>query len=127
MTAFILIAAIIVIIINSNKAGQSVSEINMMQMHGMSPIKSEEQFIFEMVFHHQEAIDSSRIIQKSTENEELKKLANNIITKQKQEIIMMDEWKINWYGYGNYQVSYMEMMPNLDKYLGDLKDKVFLQ
>ncbi len=63
--------------------------------HG-SMITSEEVFVVNMIPHHQEAVDTARLILAKGENPELKKLAQNIITAQEKEIAMMNQWKTQW-------------------------------
>ena len=76
-------------------------------------ITSEEQFIAEMIPHHQEAVDTSRLVGGSTSNEEIRDLANRIITAQEQEIAMMQGWLAAWYPQSQYQSSYEPMMGDL--------------
>lgn len=99
---------------------------NVISGHG-AIVQSEEQFIFEMIPHHQEAVDTAMIVFEKTENAELKKLAENIINAQTREIEMMDGWKSNWYPDSNYNVNYISMMPPLKSLSGDDLDKSFLQ
>ena len=56
-------------------------------------ILTEEQFIFEMIPHHQEAIDTSKIINQKTDNPKLKQLTQEIIDAQQKEILVMEDWK----------------------------------
>jgi uncharacterized protein (DUF305 family) len=68
----------------------------MMQMnHGN--VVSEEQFIRDMIPHHQEAVDTSKIIVAKSTNPALVKLAQNIIDAQTTEIAMMNGWLKTWY------------------------------
>jgi uncharacterized protein (DUF305 family) len=89
-------------------------------------VQSEETFITDMIPHHQEAVDSSKIIL-STENEELKELANNIISAQEQEIEMMNNWLEEWYPSSTYTATYHAMMPNLNALSGNSRDKAYLE
>ena len=50
---------------------------------------SEEEFIAEMIPHHQEAIDTSRIISTLTQNTGLANIAEKILSGQTQEVSMM--------------------------------------
>lgn len=52
-------------------------------------VTSEFDFISLMIPHHQEAVDTSRIINKNTSNEKLKKLTQDIVDAQNKEIAMM--------------------------------------
>ena len=72
-------------------------------------VTSEEAFIVNMIPHHQEAVDTARIIITKSENVELKKLAQEIITAQEKEITMMKKWVYDW-GYSAITPSYVNMM-----------------
>lgn len=95
-------------------------------MHNMM-INSEEEFIFEMVPHHQEAVDTAKEILAKTENPELKKLAQNIVNTQTEEISMMEGWKRQWYSDSKYRPSYIRMMPPLGAFSGGDADTAFMQ
>lgn len=88
-------------------------------------VSSEEEFIFEMVPHHQEAVDTARFINEQAENEELRVLTQHIIDKQTQEIAMLNQWKNQWYPHSKYVSYYKPMMPNL-AFVSD-PDKAFLE
>lgn len=90
-------------------------------------ITSEEQFVFEMIPHHQEAVDSANIIFSETDNKELKKLTGNIIIAQTGEIEMLEKWKREWYGRSKYKVDYVKSMPNLEKLSGKEREKAFIE
>ncbi len=89
-------------------------------------ITSEEQFIFEMVPHHQEAVDTSQIVAAKTENEQLRTLAQAIVQAQTSEISMMNQWKQDWFAESDYVPHYIPMMPQLESLSGDKLDKAFL-
>ncbi len=55
-------------------------------------------FIEGMIPHHQGAIDMAREAQKSAKHEEIKRMADAIISTQQQEIDQMNQWMKNW-GY----------------------------
>jgi len=54
-------------------------------------------FITLMIEHHQGAIDMANLVLSNSEKEELKDLANDIITAQTKEIEMMKSWLDSWY------------------------------
>jgi uncharacterized protein (DUF305 family) len=58
-----------------------------MMHHG--DVKSEEQFIIDMIPHHQEAVDTSNQILARSTNEDVKKLAQGIVDAQTKEISTM--------------------------------------
>lgn len=94
--------------------------------HMMAPVTSEEQFVVEMIPHHQEAVDTSLIVEASTENEELRTLTREIIDAQEAEIAMMEEWVEQWHN-GGYEPEYMNMMGDLEAVTGDERDVLYLE
>ena len=55
-------------------------------------------FIDEMIGHHQGAIRMGRAVREQTEDEELRSLANAIVSAQSEEINRMNRWRAAWYG-----------------------------
>lgn len=55
-------------------------------------------FINAMIPHHQGAIDMAQQVLEKSNRSEVKKLAQNIITSQQQEIAQMEQWQKEWYG-----------------------------
>jgi uncharacterized protein (DUF305 family) len=78
-----------------------------MQMGGMtgepdvlasvSAAEFDREFITEMIPHHEMAIMMAQMLQASTGRAEMKRLAENIITSQSDEIKMMRNWLAAWY------------------------------
>lgn len=103
---------------------------DMMQDHGMmmmdhaSMVTSEEAFVVNMIPHHQEAVDTARLVVEKGNNPELKKLAQNIITAQEKEIAMMNVW-VKASGYTT-KPAYQNMMGDGTKLTGDELDTWFL-
>jgi uncharacterized protein (DUF305 family) len=54
-------------------------------------------FIDEMIVHHEGAIDMARAILETTERDELRKMAGEIIVVQETEIQQMREWRAEWF------------------------------
>ena len=54
-------------------------------------------FITLMIDHHQGAIDMAELVLSNSEKDELKNLANDIISAQTKEIQMMNGWLNSWY------------------------------
>ena len=54
-------------------------------------------FITLMIDHHQGAIDMAELVLSNSDKEELKELANDIISAQTKEIEMMKGWLDSWY------------------------------
>jgi uncharacterized protein (DUF305 family) len=89
-------------------------------------ITSEEAFIAEMIPHHQEAVDSSRLMLDS-ENPAVRELAQSIISAQESEIAMMRSWMQEWYPDSAYMSTYSNMMPDLSTVQGEAKDREYLK
>lgn len=97
---------------------------DMMMMHN---VNSEEEFIVNMIPHHQEAVDTAKIIVAQSTNSELKQLAQNIIDAQTKEISMMQWWLKDWYPNSTLKSNYQNMMPELEALTGSALDSSFLQ
>ncbi|TVR73998.1 MAG: DUF305 domain-containing protein [Sphaerobacteraceae bacterium] len=54
-------------------------------------------FIDEMIIHHEGAIDMARAILDTTERDELREMAEEIIEAQEEEIQQMREWRAEWF------------------------------
>lgn len=54
-------------------------------------------FLSEMIVHHQGAIDMANAALKNAKHQEIKDLANAIISAQTKEINQMKEWRTTWY------------------------------
>lgn len=90
-------------------------------------IISEEQFIAEMIPHHQEAVDTSKVILAKSNNNDLKNLAEEIVDAQTREIEMLNSWKKEFYPNSIYQSIYLPMMPNLQDLKSPELDNTFIQ
>lgn len=97
---------------------------NNMMMHD---IENEEEFIINMIPHHQEAVDTAQIVVAQSTNSDLKKLAQNIIDAQTREITMMNGWLQQRYPNSTIKSNYQNMMPELTTLTGDALDTAFLQ
>lgn len=108
---------------------KSAGTSGMMQDHGMmmdhgGMINSEEGFVINMIPHHQEAVDTAKLVVAKGDSLELKKLAQNIINAQEKEINMMKDWvKISNY---TAKPSYENMMGDGTKLSGAELDQWFL-
>lgn len=99
-------------------------DMNNMDWMEHATIISEEQFIAEMIPHHQEAVDTAKIIVSRGENTILKKIAQAIVDGQSSEINMLKWWMSSWYPSSTYNATYQSMMRPLDKVSGhDLEDQ----
>jgi uncharacterized protein (DUF305 family) len=55
-------------------------------------------FIENMIPHHQDAVDMAKLALEQAKTNEVKTLAQNIITNQQEEIIIMEAWYKTWFG-----------------------------
>ncbi len=88
-------------------------------------IANDREFLEHMIPHHQEAVDSSRIVAGRTQNTQVKQLAETIVAAQTKEIGEMKEWYKSWYGteYG-VASSYKAMMSSYESTpLEDIDDQ----
>jgi uncharacterized protein (DUF305 family) len=89
---------------------------------------NERSFLEHMIPHHQEAVDTAKIILERGENAELKKLAGEIITAQEKEITDMKSWYQKWYGQPYVaQDAYTPMMRDLSALTGSELDRAFIE
>jgi hypothetical protein len=77
-------------------------DMSMNDMAGMLVGKTgdafDEAFIVGMIPHHQGAIDMAKLAQKNAKHQEIKNMANAIISAQQKEIDQMNQWLKDW-GY----------------------------
>lgn len=57
-------------------------------------------FLAEMIIHHEGAVEMAELARTNASHQEIKNLAEAIITAQNKEIADMQEWQKNWYGAG---------------------------
>ena len=74
-----------------------------MAMSGMTNILSsktgdefDKAFMEQMIIHHQGAIDMAKLAQVNAKHDEIKNLANDILSTQSKEIDMMQTWQGQW-------------------------------
>jgi uncharacterized protein (DUF305 family) len=89
----------------NTESGQLSSDHGAMTMDDMSnAIKGktgdefDKAFLSEMIVHHQGAIDMAMLAQSRAKHDEIKKLADAILSAQSQEIDKMQAWQTDW-GY----------------------------
>jgi len=78
--------------------------------HGVHAVTSEAAFMAAMIPHHQEAVDSAAELLAITEREEVRDLAEAIVTVQADEIAHMRAWLAAWYPDGPAAAPYEPMM-----------------
>lgn len=93
---------------HSNTSSQGMMDDADMSMSDMtSSLKNktgddfDKAFISEMIAHHQGAIDMANLAKQNAKHDEIKNLANDIVTAQTKEITEMKSWQTNW----NYSTS----------------------
>jgi uncharacterized protein (DUF305 family) len=92
-------------------------------------VSSEQEFIEEMIPHHQEAVDTAKeVIARGGTTPAIKQLVENIVVAQEAEIAKMKQWYKDWYGklYTD-NGEYAPMMRELKNLSGAELDRVFLE
>lgn len=74
-------------------------------LQGKSGDAFDEAFLSGMIAHHQGAIDMAKLVQANAKHDELKAMANDILSAQSKEITQMQTWQKQW-GYANTQQSH---------------------
>lgn len=86
----------------TNKGMMNDKDMSMSDMTSSLKNKSgddfDKAFISEMITHHQGAIDMANLAKLNAKHDEIKKLADNIVTAQNKEIGEMKSWQTQW-GY----------------------------
>lgn len=81
---------------------EGAKEMSMSQMsENLSRLRGDEfdkEFIRLMIEHHQGAIDMAELVLTNTQREELRQIANDIISTQSKEIGLMQDWMKEWFG-----------------------------
>ena len=89
-------------------------------------VRSEAEFLVEMVAHHEEAIDAAGELARS-ERPEMRELGRSIVEGQTAEVEQMRGWLEEWYPGTSTSADYEPMMRDLAGLTGDELDQVFLQ
>ena len=98
-------------------------------MHGVGMhvlVRSEAQFLVEMVAHHEEAIDAAGELARS-DRPEMRELGRSIVEGQTAEVEQMRAWLAEWYPDRSTGADYEPMMRDLEDLTGDELDRVFLE
>lgn len=83
---------------NNDMMGMHDSMAGMMQgLENKTGDEFDKAFISGMILHHQGAIDMAESAVKNAKHQEIKDLANAIISTQTKEINQMKEWQQTWY------------------------------
>ncbi len=85
-----------------NKPEDSNGSMTMSQMSeelkGKTGDEFDQAFISSMIEHHQGAINMANLAKENAKHDEIKKLADDILSAQSKEIDMMQTWQTDW-GY----------------------------
>lgn len=99
-----------------NNSGHDMMDGNDMSMSdmtanlkGKSGDDFDKAFISNMITHHQGAVDMANLAKQNAKHDDIKNLANTIITTQTNEINKMKSWQQQW-GYGSSNDSNMHDM-----------------
>ncbi len=94
----------------------------------MAEVESEAQFLAQMIPHHQEAIDTAKVLLDGTEREEMREFARGIISSQQAEADDMTGWLEQWHPDEPEFSDYEPMMdPDLADMTGDELDQTFIE
>lgn len=67
-------------------------------LEGKTGDEFDRAFVSGMIVHHQGAVEMAKAALKNAKRQEIKNLANEIISAQTKEIEMMNGWQKDWYG-----------------------------
>ncbi len=96
-------------------------------MHSMRA-RSDEEFIMNMIPHHQEAVDTSAYVLTRTNNPELRTFLQGVVSVQSQEIAQMKDWHKAWFKTEYEDLRhYMPMMGDMSAYTGQQLDVAYIQ
>jgi uncharacterized protein (DUF305 family) len=95
---------------------------------GVMPMQmtSEFDYLSQMIPHHQEAIDTAKMVLERSDRPEMKEFAQAIVEVQSAEIEQMQTWLDEWYPEQSSTLSYTPMMRDLSQ-LRDELDQAFLE
>ena len=74
-------------------------------LQGKSGDAFDEAFLSGMIAHHQGAIDMAKLVQSNAKHDELKAMAQDILSAQSKEITQMQAWQMQW-GYAKTEQSH---------------------
>lgn len=70
----------------------------MMGLDGKTGDEFDKAFLSEMIVHHEGAVEMAQAALVSARHDEIKQMANEIISAQTREIQQMKDWQKSWYG-----------------------------
>jgi len=81
---------------NSMSMSEMMSSMNA-ELRGKTGDEFDQAFLAEMIVHHQGAVEMAVLALTNAKHQEIKDLADAIISAQNTEISKMKEWQKNWY------------------------------
>ena len=87
---------------------------------------SEQEYLAEMVAHHQEAIDAARELRRS-DRAVMRRFGERIVEAQSAQVAQMESWLAQWYPDDPTDVDYEPMMRDLTGLSGERLDRTFLE
>ena len=87
---------------------------------------SEQEYLAEMVAHHNEAIVAARELRRS-DRAVMRRFGERIVATQSAQVAQMESWLAEWYSDDSTDVDYEAMMRDLTGRSGDRLDRTFLE
>lgn len=87
---------------------------------------SEQEYLAEMVAHHNEAIVAARGLRRS-DRAVMRRFGERIVATQSAQVAQMESWLAEWYPDDSTDVDYEPMMRDLTGLSGDRLDRTFLE
>lgn len=80
--------------------GNAMDDMNM-ALDGKSGDAFDQEFLEQMIVHHEGAVEMAQAALERAKHNELKQMARDIIAAQSAEIAQMKQWMTGWYGTAN--------------------------
>jgi uncharacterized protein (DUF305 family) len=112
--------------VTNNQEAESHSAANESMNH--EAVTNDEEFINQMIPHHQEAIDTSKLILTKTKNQKLNAFATGVVDVQSREMTQMKQWHSSWFGK-EYEINstYQPMMGDLTQLSNEELEKEYIK
>lgn len=72
------------------------TEMTVEVLEGLKGQNFDREFIAHMIHHHQDAVDSAKLVSTNSQRPELAKWAENMIVTQENEIKELKKWQVDW-------------------------------
>jgi uncharacterized protein (DUF305 family) len=130
MKRYLIITIIIIAVglfIYSVTRSKVITQTSDSMVHSFT-VTDEKTFLENMIPHHMEAVETSRLILSQTKDHDLSQFTKGVIDSQSKEIEQMKTWIREWFNteYSNNS-NYEPMMGNLLDYLGTEQEKVYVE